>query len=138
MSVRQPLFSLVAAIRRTQRKVFGMSANCLFCRIVKREIPAKILYEDEKCIAFHDISPQGPVHFLVIPRKHIPTLTDLAPEDAALAGELLIKAGELAKQTGISEKGFRVVNNIRENGGQTVFHLHFHVIGGRSLQWPPG
>ncbi len=113
-------------------------ANCLFCRIVRKEIPAKILHEDDRCIAFHDINPQAPVHFLVIPKKHIVSLAELDPSDSELAAYLLQQVRLLAEKTGIAANGYRVVNNIRENGGQTVFHLHFHVLGGRALGWPPG
>jgi len=113
-------------------------ANCLFCKIVRKEIPAKLLHEDDRCVAFSDINPQAPVHFLVIPKKHIPTLTDVAPDDGELVGHMLQTVKDLAKKQGVAEKGFRVVNNIRENGGQTVYHLHLHVLGGRAMGWPPG
>ncbi len=136
----QPVFELIARVRRLRRKVFGMSheSNCLFCRIVRKEIPAKTLHEDEHCVAFSDINPQAPTHFLVIPKKHIPTLMDLSPGDSAVIGHMLQVVQALAKKQGIAENGFRVVNNIRENGGQTVYHLHLHVLGGRALGWPPG
>lgn len=112
--------------------------DCLFCKIVSKEIPAEIIYEDEKVIAFNDINPQGPVHFLVIPKKHIASLDEIEAEDEALLGHIMKTIVILANEKGISDKGYRVVNNIGANGGQTVAHLHFHVIGGRSMTWPPG
>ena len=111
--------------------------DCLFCRIVAGTIPARKLYEDDQVIAFHDIGPQAPVHFLVIPKKHIATLNDLNEEDTALAGHILFTAQRLAKEHGC-EKGFRVAMNCNEMGGQTVYHIHMHVLGQRQMQWPPG
>lgn len=112
--------------------------DCLFCKLVNGDIPAKILYQDDDVIAFEDIAPQAPTHFLVIPKRHISTLNDLAPEDAALVGKLPITAANIAKQLGIAEDGFRVVMNCNEMGGQTVYHIHMHVLGGRAMTWPPG
>ncbi|MBU0809113.1 MULTISPECIES: histidine triad nucleotide-binding protein [Pseudomonas] len=111
--------------------------DCLFCKIVAGEIPARKLYEDDQVIAFHDIGPQAPVHFLVIPKKHIRTLNDLNEADTALAGHILITAQRLAKEQGCDD-GFRVVMNCNELGGQTVYHIHMHVLGQRQLAWPPG
>ncbi|WP_425914095.1 histidine triad nucleotide-binding protein [Pseudomonas sp. GWSMS-1] len=111
--------------------------DCLFCKIVAGEIPARKLYEDDQVIAFHDIGPQAPVHFLVIPKKHIRTLNDLNAADTALAGHILITAQRLAKEQGCDD-GFRVVMNCNELGGQTVYHIHMHVLGQRQLAWPPG
>ena len=111
--------------------------DCLFCRIVAGSIPARKLYEDEQVLAFHDISPQAPVHFLVIPKKHIATLNHLDEEDTALAGHILFTAQRLAKEQDC-EKGFRVVMNCNELGGQTVYHIHMHVLGQRQMHWPPG
>lgn len=111
--------------------------DCLFCNIIAGEIPSKKIYEDEHVYAFHDISPQAPVHFLVIPKRHIPTLNDLTETDRELAGHILFTAQRLAKELGC-EEGFRVVMNCNELAGQTVFHIHMHVLGQRSLQWPPG
>ncbi len=111
--------------------------DCLFCRIVAGTIPSRKLYEDERVLAFHDIAPQAPVHFLVIPKKHIGTLNDLTEEDKALAGHILFTAQRLAMELGCDE-GFRVVMNCNELGGQTVYHIHMHALGQRQMHWPPG
>lgn len=108
----------------------------LFGRIIRKEIPADILYEDDLCLAFKDIAPQAPVHFLIIPKIYIPTLGDAQSQDQFILGHLLLKAAEIAKAQGL--EGWRTVINTGEKGGQTVFHLHIHVLGGRSLKWPPG
>ncbi len=113
------------------------SVDCLFCKIVAGEIPAQKLYEDDACIAFADIHPQAPVHMLVIPRRHIGSLAHAERTDEPLLGHLLSVAAELAKRQQLA-KGFRVVLNIGEQGGQTVDHLHLHVLGGRAMHWPPG
>jgi len=115
-----------------------MSTTCLFCRIAAGEIPAQKLYEDEDIVAFRDIKPEAPVHFLVIPRKHIPNLFELQIEEAALMGKLLFTAQELAISEGMGKKGGRFVFNCKTDGGQTVDHVHLHVLGGRELGWPPG
>jgi histidine triad (HIT) family protein len=113
-------------------------SDTLFGRIASGELPADILYQDEDVVAFRDISPQAPTHLLVIPRKPIPTLNDATPEDAELLGKLLLAAARVAAQAGIAESGYRTVINCNAGAGQTVFHLHLHVLGGRPLQWPPG
>ncbi|MDR1947858.1 MAG: histidine triad nucleotide-binding protein [Spirochaetaceae bacterium] len=113
-------------------------SDCIFCKIVKREIPAKMIYEDDELLAFYDLAPQAPVHFLVIPQKHISNLMALEPVDIAFMGRLLHKAQELAVKLGCGEKGARFVINCKSDGGQTVDHLHIHVLGGRPLAWPPG
>jgi histidine triad (HIT) family protein len=110
--------------------------NCLFCRIVRKEIPAKLVAETEDCVAFRDINPQAPVHILVVPRRHVASLNDA--DDAALVGKLSLVAAELARQEGISERGYRTVINTNADAGQTVFHVHLHLLGGRKLGWPPG
>jgi histidine triad (HIT) family protein len=110
----------------------------IFEKIVAREIPAKFIFEDEEIVAFHDVKPQAPVHFLVVPRKVIPRIAQAAPEDQALLGRLLLVARDLAKQLGLNEAGFRIVINNGRNGGETVPHLHVHVLGGRPMRWPPG
>ncbi len=110
----------------------------LFEKIADKEIPADLLYEDEYCIAFRDISPVAPTHILLVPRKPIPHIEAAGPEDAALLAHLMLKIGEIARMEGLSEKGFRTVMNTGEDGGQTVPHLHIHIIGARSLSWPPG
>jgi histidine triad (HIT) family protein len=113
-------------------------SECLFCRIVAGKIPAKLVYEDPEVVAFEDIEPQAPVHLLVVPRKHVPTLNDLAPEDDALAGKLLRVAAALAKERGIAERGWRAAVNVNRDAHQLVFHVHLHVLGGRVFGWPPG
>jgi histidine triad (HIT) family protein len=110
--------------------------NCIFCKIISGVIPSKKLYEDDELLAFHDVNPQAPVHFLVIPKKHIRNIMEL--EDSSLPGKLLFKAQQLAKENGCEEKGARFVINCKSHGGQTVDHLHCHVLGGRFLSWPPG
>ncbi len=112
--------------------------STIFSKIIQKEIPAKIIYEDEEVLAFEDISPQAPVHILIIPKKEIPTLNDLTVEDAALMGKLFLTAQKIAKEQGFAEKGYRTVFNCNEDGGQTVDHIHLHLLAGRSLTWPPG
>jgi len=113
-------------------------SDCIFCKIVKGEIPSKKLYEDEELLAFHDVNPQAPVHFLLIPKKHIPSIMELDAADSALLGRMLYRAQELAKNNNCAENGARFVINCKSHGGQTVDHLHIHVLGGRYLLWPPG
>lgn len=113
-------------------------ADCLFCKIIDRKIPASIVHEDDRVIAFTDINPQGPVHLLVVPKRHIASLNDLTPEDDAIVGELVRRAAALASERGVSAGGFRTVFNTNRDAGQTVFHIHLHLIGGRTLAWPPG
>lgn len=113
-------------------------SDCLFCRIARKEIPADVLYEDDDMLAFRDINPQAPVHFLCIPKKHIDSLATLDPVDEGLLAHLMTAAGRIAASEGLSTNGYRVVTNIGRDGGQSVPHLHFHVLGGRSLTWPPG
>jgi histidine triad (HIT) family protein len=110
----------------------------LFEKIIAREIPAKIIAEDEEIIVFHDVNPQAPIHVLLVPKKPISRLAEAAKEDGAVLGRLLLKAQETAKALGISQTGFRVVINSGRNGGETVPHLHVHLLGGRPLSWPPG
>ncbi len=106
---------------------------CVFCKIVNRELPAKVVYEDDKVMAFHDINPQAPIHVLVIPKKHIPTLNDISEEDKELIGHIFTVIKEIAGKLGIAEKGYRVLVNCNRDGGQEVFHLHFHLLGGKPL-----
>ena len=116
-----------------------MSDNsCLFCRIVSGQIPATKIYEDDHSIAFRDINPQAPVHVLLIPKHHIVSLKETGLDDHAVLGHLLVVAGKIAAQEGIAESGFRVVANSGSDAGQSVFHLHLHVMGGRFMAWPPG
>jgi histidine triad (HIT) family protein len=112
-------------------------ADCLFCRIIRGEVPSKKVYEDEHTMAFEDLHPQGPTHVLVIPKKHIPGLKEAKPEDAELVGRCHLTAAHIAKERAI-EDGYRTVLNVGQRAGQSVFHLHVHLIGGRALQWPPG
>jgi len=111
--------------------------NCVFCRIANREIPAKIVYEDDESIAFADINPKAPVHILIVPRRHLPTLLDAGEGDDRLLGHLLLVANRVARQQGIADRGFRLVLNCNSEGGQVVFHLHLHLLGGRRLGWQP-
>ncbi|MDR1059165.1 MAG: histidine triad nucleotide-binding protein [Treponema sp.] len=112
--------------------------DCLFCKIIAGEIPGKKIYEDDDIYAFHDIAPQGPVHFLVVPKKHIRNMMELEEGDSPLIGKLLFKAQEILAAQGCGERGGRFVINCKSDGMQTVDHIHVHVIGGRSLGWPPG
>lgn len=112
--------------------------DCLFCKIIKGDIPAKIIYEDENIVAFDDINPQAPQHKLIIPRKHIATINDLDPQDNVLIGQMTQVAKKLAQDLDIHEKGYRIVMNCNAGAGQTVFHIHMHLLGGRAMLWPPG
>jgi len=112
--------------------------DCLFCKIAAKEIPAKIALENEHVVAFHDIHPQAPVHVLVVPRRHIVGVQEVAAEDAPLLAQILLAGREVAAKTGVAESGYRLVFNNGANAGQSVFHLHLHVLGGRALAWPPG
>jgi histidine triad (HIT) family protein len=111
---------------------------CLFCKIVNREIPASIVYEDERILAFSDINPQAPTHALVVPKRHIASLNDLQPDDDGLIGEMVRRAAAIAQSQGVSSAGYRTVFNTNAAAGQTVFHIHLHLLGGRTLAWPPG
>lgn len=113
-------------------------SDTIFSKIIKREIPADILYEDDEVLAFSDVSPQAPVHFLVIPKQAIATVNDIQPDQAHLLGKMVLTAQKLAKEKGIAEDGYRLVMNCNEGAGQTVFHIHLHVLGGRAMTWPPG
>ena len=112
--------------------------DCLFCKILNGDIPADIVYESDSAIAFRDISPQAPTHVLVIPRKHIATINDLGEEDQEIVGSLYLAAKDIARAEGLSDEGYRAVMNCNEGAGQSVFHIHLHVLGGRALGWPPG
>ncbi len=112
-------------------------ADCLFCRIINNEIPAKKVYEDAACVAFEDINPQAPTHVLIVPRKHIVGLKEAQAEDAGIIGACNLVAAKIARERGI-EDGYRTVYNVGPNAGQSVFHLHLHLLGGRKLKWPPG
>ena len=112
--------------------------DCLFCKILAGDIPADIVYESDTAVGFRDINPQAPTHVLVIPRKHISTINDIEPDDEAIVGSLYTAAKEIAAADGIAADGYRAVMNCNEGAGQSVFHIHLHVLGGRSLSWPPG
>jgi histidine triad (HIT) family protein len=112
--------------------------DCLFCKIVNHEIPGSIVYEDDHVLAFNDINPQAPTHVLIVPKRHIASLNDLTADDEQLVGELVRRAAALAKERGIAATGFRTVFNTNRGAGQTVWHIHLHLLGGRAMHWPPG
>jgi histidine triad (HIT) family protein len=115
-----------------------MSDDCLFCKIIAGTIPGAIVHQDDALVAFNDINPQAPLHVLIVPRRHIPSLNDLTPEDDALVGSMFRRAAALAKQHGYHERGYRTVFNTNREAGQSVFHIHLHLLAGRALTWPPG
>jgi histidine triad (HIT) family protein len=115
-----------------------MSESCLFCRIIKGEIPSCKVYEDEEVFAFKDINPQAPVHIVIIPKKHISGLDTVLEEDEAILGHIQVAASKIARRFSVMKSGFRVVNNCGSDSGQTVFHIHYHILGGRIFSWPPG
>ena len=112
--------------------------DCIFCKIIKKQIPCEMIYEDDKVIGFKDISPQAPIHVVIIPRAHFDDLNCLNEGQSEIIGHIFIVAKEIARTLGIAESGYRIVSNCGEQGGQTVQHIHFHLLGGRMLQWPPG
>jgi len=112
--------------------------STIFSKIINKEIPAEIVYEDDELLAFNDINPQAPVHILIIPKKEIKTLNDIESEDQEIMGKMMLLAKDLAKQNNIDKSGYRTIFNCNDDGGQTVFHIHLHLIGGRSLNWPLG
>lgn len=112
--------------------------DCIFCKIANGQIPSKKIYEDEKVIAFHDISPEAPIHFLVIPKDHIQSVNEISEENANIISHIFLVINKLVKELNIAETGYRIVNNCGKDGGQTVDHMHFHVLGQRELKWPPG
>jgi histidine triad (HIT) family protein len=113
-------------------------SECIFCKIVARTIPAALVYEDDMVVAFDDMNPQAPTHTLVIPRKHVASIAELQDSDVGLLGRLMLAGNKIAKLKGIADAGYRVVVNTGAHGGQSVFHLHLHILGGRHLAWPPG
>ena len=112
--------------------------DCIFCKIAAGEIPADKVYEDESVVAFRDLNPQAPIHILIIPRRHIATINDLSVDDEAVVGRLYTAARQIAAQEGIADAGYRTVMNCNEAGGQAVYHIHLHLLGGRMMNWPPG
>lgn len=119
-------------------EVAFVADDCIFCRIVAGEIPAQVVHDDDRALVFRDVNPQAPTHLLVIPKRHVVSADHLGPEDEGLAGHLLLAAGEAARSLDLAGDGYRIVTNIGRDGGQTVSHLHLHVLGGRRLDWPPG
>ena len=113
-------------------------SNCIFCRIIARESPARIVYEDGQLVVFHDIQPQAPVHLLIVPKKHLASLQDMQMEDSELLGHLIFTARQTAEKQGLNQNGYRLVINNGRHGGQAIFHLHLHLLGGRPMHWPPG
>ncbi|AFK87057.1 histidine triad nucleotide-binding protein [Thermoanaerobacterium saccharolyticum] len=113
-------------------------SDCIFCKIINREIESKIIYEDDYVVAFPDINPQAPVHLLIVPKAHIDSPLDIDDKNKELVGHVYVIAKKLAKQYGIDSKGYRIVSNCGDDGGQTVHHIHFHLLGGRFMTWPPG
>ena len=113
-------------------------AGCVFCRIVRGEVPAKVVFENDRLLAFDDIRPRAPVHVLVIPKRHVASLNEVPDDAAALLGEILVRARDIARAKGVGASGYRVVLNTARDSGQEVFHIHFHILGGRRLAWPPG
>jgi histidine triad (HIT) family protein len=111
--------------------------DCLFCKIVQKQIPAQVMAEDERAVAFRDLNPQAPLHALVVPRRHIATINDITPDDEADIGHLLSVAAKLANEAGLGERGYRTVMNCGPDAGQSVYHVHLHVLGGQAMGWPP-
>ena len=112
--------------------------DCLFCRIASQDIPTQIVFENDTIIAFHDVNPQAPTHILVIPKKHISSMNHATIEDEALLGQLLLTAKNIAQKEGLTDSGYRLLFNTNQHGGQTVYHIHLHLLGGRQMTWPPG
>ncbi len=112
--------------------------DCLFCKIAAGMIPTKFIFAGDEIVAFRDINPRAPHHILIIPKKHISTIDDLEVNDSDLVGGMIVKAGDIARELGIAEKGYRLVFNCRSEGGQEVYHIHLHLLGGRQMKWPPG
>ncbi len=112
--------------------------NCIFCKIANKKLPSDIIYEDDKVVAFNDVNPQSPIHFLVIPKEHISSANHLNEENVSIVSHIFLVINKLVKERGLGKKGYRIINNCGELGGQTVNHIHFHVLSGRQLKWPPG
>jgi len=113
-------------------------SNCIFCQIIAGNVPGEKVFENERLVAIRDLHAQAPAHLLIIPRRHIPTLNDLQPEDAALIGEMMLVATQLAAQENLAARGYRLVFNCNHDGGQSIYHIHLHLLGGRYMKWPPG
>jgi histidine triad (HIT) family protein len=134
--LRSPWFEQFSRLGNPHLEFRPVASDCLFCRIVSHEIPAKYVLENEHVVAFRDINPQAPVHVVVIPREHVASLNEA--RDAAMLGQLSLAAAQIAKSEGIAESGYRTVVNTNRHAGQTVFHVHLHLLGGRDMAWPPG
>ena len=119
-------------------QLLGESMDCLFCKIIDKSIESKIVYEDEHVIAFHDINPKAPIHILIIPKKHIATVNEVEINDTSLMGHIIHTAKEIAQTEGINDEGYRLIFNVNPAGGQEVYHIHLHLLGGRQMTWPPG
>src|SRR5437762_1239594 len=142
MSAARPVEASATATSATAASLFmalelSPMADCLFCKIIERKIPSSVVYEDDRILAFNDIDPQAPTHVLIVPKRHIPTLNDLAVEDEQIVGELVRRAATIAKERGFSETGYRTLFNTNRGAGQSVFHIHVHLLGGRPFSWPP-
>lgn len=125
-------------MRKNFKKGKITMTNCLFCKIAAKELPANIVFESDEVVAFHDIRPQAPTHIQVIPKRHISTINDCEAGDELLIGRMVLTAKTLAAQNGFSEQGYRLVFNINSGGGQEIYHIHLHILGGRQMMWPPG
>jgi len=112
--------------------------DCIFCKILNKEIPANFIYEDDNVVAFNDLNPQAPIHILIIPKQHISTINEIDESNYDISGKMILSAKKIALQLGINEEGYRLVFNCNKNGGQEVFHIHLHLLGGRLFKWPPG
>jgi histidine triad (HIT) family protein len=130
--------NIYAGMTRNENAKGIMMSDCLFCGIVEGRVPGDVVYRDESVVAFRDLRPQAPVHVLIVPRKHVATISDLEGNDQAVVNQIFVVIAKLAREQGIAESGFRVVINSGADAGQSVFHLHFHLLGGRHLSWPPG
>jgi len=136
--VRRLFRRLGAGARGREVWPVNLEPDCIFCKIIRREIASKIAYEDDDVLAFHDINPQAPTHILIVPKEHIPTLNDLDEGHVSIVGKMFLAAKRLAAEAGISRSGYRCVLNCMAGAGQSVFHIHLHLLGGRTMQWPPG
>jgi histidine triad (HIT) family protein len=138
MSYRSEKLFLQELLRRAERIIMGLDRNCIFCKIVEKKIPAKVVHEDELAVAFEDLNPQAPIHILIVPKKHIADIHSIGQEDRELIGHLFFVAQTLSQKKGLDKAGYRMVINNGRDAGQTVFHIHLHLLSGRVFAWPPG